>query len=205
MFSPVTARGLATATGLLDVTKEIKIDHDNVRELFQRYKSAQTLDEKKVLANTLIREMSIHGDAEEISVYNDYDKIGLTNAVQHNKEEHADVKKLIFKAEHAFTSSEKYDQVMSEAVDAFLKHAEEEERDQLETLRKKLSPEDNDAIARAFLKARETVPFRPHPLTPQTGGAVQKGMGMHGKVQDKIIEKVTGREYVDLKYSHSQP
>ncbi len=28
--------------------------------------------------------------------------------------------------------------------------------------------------------------MRPHPLAPQTGGMVQKAMGMHGRVQDKV-------------------
>lgn len=41
-------------------------------------------------------------------------------------------------------------------------------------------------IARAFLKARQSVPKRPHPLAPQTGGVVQKAMGMHGRVQDTV-------------------
>lgn len=41
-------------------------------------------------------------------------------------------------------------------------------------------------IARTFIKARGSVPLRPHPLAPQTGGPLQKAMGMHGRVQDKV-------------------
>lgn len=82
-YRPLAIRGLASASaGWLDVTKEIKIDHDNVRDLFDRcvcvlagtciafaqnkyrYKAATSLNDKKLIANTLIREMSIHGDAE---------------------------------------------------------------------------------------------------------------------------------------------
>ena len=33
---PVAVRGLATTTSWLDVTQEIKKDHDNVRDLFDR-------------------------------------------------------------------------------------------------------------------------------------------------------------------------
>ena len=32
-----TVRSLATTTSWLDVTQEIKVDHDNVRDLFERY------------------------------------------------------------------------------------------------------------------------------------------------------------------------
>ncbi len=45
-------------------------------------------------------------------------------------------------------------------------------------------------IARTFLKARLVVPLRPHPLAPQTGGVLQKAMGMHGKIQDKVCAVV---------------
>jgi hypothetical protein len=33
------ARAMATAPRMLDVAEEIKLDHDNVRDLFQRYVS----------------------------------------------------------------------------------------------------------------------------------------------------------------------
>ncbi len=55
---------MATHSGFLDVTEAIKLDHDNVRDLFSRYKEATELKEKTLIANTLIREMSVHGDAE---------------------------------------------------------------------------------------------------------------------------------------------
>ncbi|PSR72491.1 hypothetical protein PHLCEN_2v11642 [Hermanssonia centrifuga] len=202
-------RFLATTTTWLDVTQEIKIDHDNVRDLYERYTRASSLEDKKVIANTLIREMSIHGDAEEISVYNDYKAVGLRDTAQHNKDEHAEIKKLVWKAEHAFTSSDNYDKIMTETVDAFLAHAIEEETEQHPKLLAALTPEQNDVnrpvlslwalilillrtqkIARTFLKARRDVPLRPHPLAPQTGGVLQKAMGMHGKIQDKVCAVV---------------
>lgn len=80
----------------------------------------------------------------EVSVYNDYYKVGLEDTVEHNKHEHADVKKKIFKAEHAFTSSDNYDAVLAEAVNAFLEHAIEEETEQFPKLLAKFTPEQND-------------------------------------------------------------
>jgi hypothetical protein len=72
---------------LLDVAKEIKLDHDNVRDLFARYMppilvsiyssclpsslsftAATAVDEKAAIANTLIREMAIHSDAECVTL-----------------------------------------------------------------------------------------------------------------------------------------
>lgn len=58
------------------------------------------------------------------------------------------------------------------------------------------------AYARAFLAARKKVPSRPHPAAPQTGGVVQKLAGLQASVHDKIVEGLTSRHFVDLKYEH---
>ncbi|KAJ2994492.1 hypothetical protein NUW54_g7542 [Trametes sanguinea] len=102
-------RTMATASNHLDVTHEIKIDHDNVRDLFERYNAATDLNEKTTIANTLIREMAIHGDAEEVSVYNDYAALGLGDTAAHNKHEHADIKKLVYDADATRVSKSEYD------------------------------------------------------------------------------------------------
>lgn len=70
---------------LLDVTREIKIDHDNVRDLYERFKAETDHDTKWATANTLIREMAVHSDAEELSVYKEYARLGLGDAAEHNK------------------------------------------------------------------------------------------------------------------------
>lgn len=57
-----------------------------------------------------------------------------------------------------------------------------------------VSPDDCPRV----LKARTSVPARPHPLAPQTGG------GMQGKVLDKVVETVTDRDFVDVKYAHPE-
>ncbi|EJF64872.1 hypothetical protein BD309DRAFT_979315 [Dichomitus squalens] len=191
------------ATGAhLDVTEQIKLDHDNVRDLFQRYKQTADHDQKAAIANTLIREMAIHGDAEEISVYNDYAALGLGDAAKHNKEEHAEVKRAVYDADATSMSHDDYDAVLEKAVGTFLTHAKEEEDEQHPLIKQRLSAEDNDKLARAFLKARTTVPTRPHPWAPQSGGVAQKAAGVQGAFHDKVIETVEGREFVDLKYQH---
>lgn len=57
-------------------------------------------------------------------------------------------------------------------------------------------------LARAFLAARKTVPTRPHPAAPQTGGMAQKAAGIQGTVHDKIIETLGGRKFVEVKHQH---
>ncbi|KAI0373411.1 hypothetical protein BV20DRAFT_735039 [Pilatotrama ljubarskyi] len=209
------------SNNLLEVTKEIKIDHDNVRDLFDRFKAATDLKEKAILANTLVREMAIHGDAEcvrvpahsdefgtdgpihrEVSVYNDYSALGLGDTAAHNKEEHAEIKRLVEAADKTSVEKPEYTDVIERAVTTFLTHAKEEEDDQHPLIRAKLSPEDNDKLARAFLKARKMVPRRPHPAAPQTGGLAQKAAGLQAHVHDKVVETVTGRDFAPLRFSH---
>ncbi|KAL0574487.1 hypothetical protein V5O48_007462 [Marasmius crinis-equi] len=188
----------------LDVAREIKLDHDNVRDLFERFKSTSDKTQKAIIANTLIREMAVHSDSEEISVYNDLDRFGLGDTAAHNREEHSEVKKLVYAADDASIDQDDYDQIMSRAVNAFLEHAKEEEDEQLPKLVSALTPEQNDALAREFLKARVKVPSRPHPAAPVSGGVAQKAAGMQGKLHDKIIETLGRRKFTDVKYAHPE-
>lgn len=130
----------------LDVAHEIKVDHNNVRDLYQRYTAASDPADKTAIANTLIREMAIHGDAEEVSVYNEYSALSLGSTAVHNKEEHAEIKRLVYDADAARVDSPGYDGVLEKAVTAFLTHAKEEEDEQLPLIVSKLTPEENDVI-----------------------------------------------------------
>lgn len=49
------------ADTLLEITHEMKLDHDNVRDLFERYKVSEEEVLKKKITHTLIKEMMIHG------------------------------------------------------------------------------------------------------------------------------------------------
>ncbi|KAL1944728.1 hypothetical protein VTO73DRAFT_3158 [Trametes versicolor] len=190
------------ATNSLDVAHEIKVDHNNVRDLYQRYTAASDPADKTAIANTLIREMAIHGDAEEVSVYNEYSALSLGSTAVHNKEEHAEIKRLVYDADAARVDSPGYDGVLEKAVTAFLTHAKQEEDEQLPLIVSKLTQEENDKLARAFLKARTSVPTRPHPWAPQTGGLAQKAVGLQGALHDKVVETLEGRKFVDLQYQH---
>ena len=206
--TPALAFAMSTTTAtqgnLLNVAEQIKLDHDNVRDLYQRFKVEKDKTQLAILANTLIREMAVHSDSEEISVYNDLARYGLGDTAEHNREEHAEVKKLVYAADDASVDQGDYVSIMSAAVDAFLEHAAEEEKDQLPKLIAKLSPEENDALAREFLKARVKVPSRPHPAAPTSGGVAQKAVGLQGKLHDKIIETLGRRKFAEVKYAHPE-
>ncbi|KAI0675012.1 hypothetical protein C8Q78DRAFT_1010010 [Trametes maxima] len=180
------------SAAMFDVTKEIKLDHDNVRDLFDMFKAAADLKQKAALANTLIREMTIHGDAEEISVYNDYSVVGLGDAAVHNQEEHAEIKQLLTAAGKTTVDKPEYTSVIERAVTAFLTHAKEEEDEQHPLLRNKLSAQDNDRLARAFLKARKLVPNR-----PQNAGAA-------APQKAAPAQATSNNEFAALRFAHPE-
>jgi hemerythrin superfamily protein len=112
------------------------------------------------IANTLIREMAIHSDAEETSIYNEMESFGFEDVAAHNRgeyincsdinnlmpwtEEHAQIKKMVYEAYHSDIDHPEYDTRMSRAVEAFLAHAQEEERDELPKLKETLSAQQSD-------------------------------------------------------------
>lgn len=70
--------------------------------------------------------------------------LSLCSCTLYHAEEHATVKQLVWKAEHSSTSNENYDTILTDAVNAFLEHAQEEETVQFPKLLERLGPEQND-------------------------------------------------------------
>ncbi|KAI0829654.1 hypothetical protein BC628DRAFT_1408503 [Trametes gibbosa] len=186
----------------LEVTKEIKLDHDNVRDLYDRFRATTDLKQKATLANTLVREMAIHGDAEDLSVYNDYSAIGLGDAAAHNKEDHAEIKRLIETAAKTSFDHPQFTAVIERAVTTFLTHAKEEEDDQHPLIRKNLSAKDSDRLARAFLKVRKLVLAREQPSPGRSGDLAQKIERGQVPVRERLCDTVAGRDLAPLRFAH---
>ncbi|KIJ38999.1 hypothetical protein M422DRAFT_230846 [Sphaerobolus stellatus SS14] len=194
---------MATTSNMLDVQQEILIDHRNVRNLWERYQAEKDHDEKMRIANTLVREMAIHGDAEELSYYKFLAEHGKGDVVQHSKEEHHEIKRLVHDADTT-TAGPDFDAKIAKAFQAFDTHAREEEESILPEMEKNLTSEEKDREARNFLKAREMAPPRAHPSAPQSGGIPQKLAGMQANLHDKVVNTIRGTEYVPLKEQHPE-
>ncbi|GJJ08792.1 hypothetical protein Clacol_003011 [Clathrus columnatus] len=138
------------------------------------------------IANTLIREMAIHGDAEEISYYNFLEKHEKSDVVKHNKEKHHEINVLVYDADTT-TAGPDFDQKLAKAFNAFDTHAKKEEETILPEMFQKMQPEENDAEARVFLKA------------PQSGGMMQKVASAQAATHDAIVNKLRGADFVSLK------
>ncbi|KAL7413336.1 hypothetical protein BDY24DRAFT_340707 [Mrakia frigida] len=195
------------ATGaptILDIFQEIKIDHDNIRDLWTRFGTGGSTTQRLALANTLVREITVHSEAEELTVYPMFKTKGMLEEVKLDQDDHKRITTLIATADSTRLTNPNYDALMKEAVEAFLAHAKEEEEVHLPKLLKQLSEQENTKLTQDFLKARAKVPIHPHTFAPHTGGAAEKVALATGKVQDAVSEAIGGkREYVDVAQQHA--
>ncbi|GAA6039163.1 hypothetical protein JCM8097_000444 [Rhodosporidiobolus ruineniae] len=179
------------------------VDHNNVKDLYHRYKSASSVEEKSTLVNTIIHELAMHSEAEEVSVYNVLEQKGLAKESAEFRDEHEQLEKVLYSVDWTKVDSAEFGPKFEHAIELFIKHSDREEDQVLKTLASKLTPEENDKLAKDFLAKRQVVPTRPHPAAPQSGGVVQKVLGTMTKPHDKIIETLQGRHFADLKYQHN--
>ncbi|TFK92324.1 hypothetical protein K466DRAFT_241769 [Polyporus arcularius HHB13444] len=137
----------------LDVVEILKTDEDNIHDLYTRWKAAETTD-KIAIGNTLMRELFVHSDAKDISVYNSFEyNLKLKKTADMNRKVLSQIKQYVLEADRAKPGSPEYASAIKRAVDLFLQHSQAENQ-QLRQAEKKLSDEESDKLARAFLKAR---------------------------------------------------
>lgn len=95
-----------------------------------------------MIANTIIREMAIHSDAEEVSWYNEFQKVGMEvkfratifefqtqrweqDDAEHDKKEHAELKRIVYQLDDMKVDDPKYEKVLEEMYQSFEHHAKE--------------------------------------------------------------------------------
>ncbi|PWN54280.1 hypothetical protein IE53DRAFT_376634 [Violaceomyces palustris] len=177
----------------LDLMAEIQVDHNNVKDLYQRFKDAfdrRDEDSMNKIANTIIRETSLHSDAEELSVYKTLERHGLKDVADGDRQEHQEVKELVSKLDYTSISRagmSTYAEIVDNAMSRFIKHSD-------------LNEDENHKAAEDFLQALKVAPTHSHPSAPQSGGAAQKAAAM---ALDEGIDET--RNFVDLKYVHGVP
>ncbi|TCD68274.1 hypothetical protein EIP91_011240 [Steccherinum ochraceum] len=197
----------------MDITRELKIDHDNIRDLLKRYKACDDPGQRKAIANTLIREMVIHGDAQEETLKKHFasTEIEGTFATSEGKspaaQNHAQVRETLQKSELEKPTEGQFDEVFKRLATIFVEHADEREKNLFPKIRELLSPEDNNKLAREFLRARIAVAPRALPrVYDSTNCMPEPPTNLQGKTKvhlDKEIKTIGTRKFVDMKYSHA--
>lgn len=79
-----------------------------IKDLFTEYRKTTDISRKAVLANTIIREIAVHSEAEEITVYNALGKQDDKSS-QHFRDEHQALEELLYSLDYTKTSDPEFD------------------------------------------------------------------------------------------------
>ena len=98
-------------------------DHNKVAGLFQQYKTAHDDNRKRLLAQQICQELTVHSQIEEEIFYPAFARAtGDQKLVQHSTKEHQEARELIARVESTPTDA----RLMLELEDAILHHVNDE-------------------------------------------------------------------------------
>ena len=98
-------------------------DHNKVAALFQQYKTAHDDNRKRLLAQQICQELTVHTQIEEEIFYPAFGRAtGDQQLVEHSRHEHQEARELIAKVENKPTDA----RLMLELEDAVLHHINDE-------------------------------------------------------------------------------
>ncbi|HVX23445.1 MAG TPA: hemerythrin domain-containing protein [Acidimicrobiales bacterium] len=171
-----------------DILDELRHDHDEVRELFDRVESAQG-DRRQELFQQLVGELIRHEVAEEeilrpISTRD----AGKAIANARNKEE-SEAETLLKEMERLDVGSAAFDQKLGRLRRKVEQHAEAEEQKEFPRVQQKESADMLRKMGTAYEMAKKAAPTRPHPSTPNTAGANML-VGPFAAVMDRARDAV---------------
>ncbi|WP_158895922.1 hemerythrin domain-containing protein [Amycolatopsis anabasis] len=147
-----------------DVVDLIMSDHREVERLFEELKTSP--EKRPLLVPVVTALLTAHSRAEEAEVYPiARDEAGETDKVAHSQEEHAQAEQLMEQLVRADPQSRKFDQVLTELVEAVEHHVQEEESVVLPGMRERLSDHRREELGRAFAASRA------HHIGPHPGEA----------------------------------
>lgn len=179
----------------MDAIALITDDHKTVENLFQRYEKLDggSPQQKKQLAEQIVRELAIHAAIEEQVFYPSVRReIPETNQeVLQALEEHHLVKVELSEIEDLNPGDERFDAKMKVLMENVRHHVEEEEEKILMRIANELTPEQRESIGDQLLQAKKTAPTHPHPSAPDTPPGVTVA-GMAASAFDRTMDAAKG-------------
>jgi len=151
-----------------NVIEIIKEEHRLVDTLYERYQSSHDVKEKQGIAYNIIKLLSIHGAAEEMSLY-PYIKTRVPNGesiINHALNEHQQMKQDLYALDQLEFGAAGYDTKLAKAIQDTKHHVKEEESTVLPALEKNCSPDEIQKMTQQFISSKSMAPSRPHPDAP---------------------------------------
>jgi hemerythrin-like domain-containing protein len=179
-----------TATEDRDVVELLLDQHNQVRDLFGRLRTAQG-QEKRELFEDLVRLLAVHETAEELVVHpTARRKIDGGDQVVESRLREEDVAKhKLADLYELGVDHPNFDAELAAFADAVARHAEHEEAEEFSRLRQKLSPDELRGLAGAVKAAEAAAPTRPHPEVGESAVAnllAGPPMAVFDRVRDAV-------------------
>jgi hypothetical protein len=162
-------------------------------ELVSRIESTSDPKHRRDLADTLIAEGMRHAVAEEMYVYPAVERHvpDGSEMVEHDKQEHAQIVKVMKQIEDADTTAPAFLERVEELAKLLRHHARDEEDEQFPKLRQHVLAADLVELGEKVEAAKKLAPH-PHPLAPHSE-LFHKTVGLGVGLIDRLRDKLTGR------------
>ncbi|KAG1563501.1 hypothetical protein G6F50_011945 [Rhizopus delemar] len=152
----------------------IKKDHNEAKELYEKYKKTENKDDKKNICNKLIKKLVQHDEVEQLLVYPLLrEKIGGKIGEEHYERslsEHQDHRNLLYDVKKSNISNDiDFDKKLEIAMISVFEHVKKEESEVLPLLNENLSEDDLKRVGSSFKAHKLTAVTRPHPNAPSQG------------------------------------
>jgi hemerythrin superfamily protein len=166
----------------------LKNDHKTVEELFKRFEKLgpRAVKSKQDVVERIIRELSIHAAIEEMLFYPAV-REAAPDMVLESLEEHHIVKWVLSELQRMSPEHERFDAKVTVLTENVRHHVEEEEKDLFPQVTRLVGRARLEELGEAMVKAKKTVPTRPHPRSPdEPPGNLVAGAG--AALVDKAID-----------------
>jgi Hemerythrin HHE cation binding domain len=179
-----------------DVISVLTHDHREVEELFGKLKGTTPDDGlvRRELIDQVIVELVGHSVAEEMYLY-PATRENLPGDGEVDAKEIADLSRVesTLKAlEETDADTEEFSYLLAELIDGVRLHVREEEERLFPALAGRLSPAELTELGDKVLAAKDRLPTRPHPLTPNRP-PLNKLFPPGGGLVERVREHVSGR------------
>lgn len=150
-------------------------DHAQARQLYENYKTATNLEQKKVLRNSIIKALVQHDECEQLLVYPLLrEKVGGElgeDEYRRSLAEHQELRELLYNVRYLDIKKNphQFEFKFKNAMDAVIRHIEVEEAEVLPLLREHVSEENLKKVGASFEAHKPTSATRPHPSAPMQG------------------------------------
>ena len=155
----------------MDALELLKRDHDVVRDLFEKFKSAKEADDTAAMEQvqrTIFNELEVHTSVEEEVFYPEAEEVGgeAEELVKEGVEEHHVVDVLMAEIRELSPDDDAWAAKMTVLIENVEHHAEEEESELFPQLRKAFGDERLERMGEKLAEAKRRRGGEVHPPTP---------------------------------------